>query len=47
MDTTRIGKWLVFINVTLSLVFLAWAIGLYTNQVHWNTPAGDETLLQQ
>ena len=41
MDTTKLGKWLVFINVTLSLVFLAWAIGLYTNQVHWNTPPGD------
>jgi hypothetical protein len=41
MDMTKIGKWLVFINVSLSLVFLAWAIGLYTNQVNWNTPPSD------
>ncbi|HTK78088.1 MAG TPA: hypothetical protein VL371_22670 [Gemmataceae bacterium] len=41
MNVTKLGKWLVFINLTLSLIFLAWAIGLYTNQVHWNTPPSD------
>src|SRR5439155_8533547 len=41
MNMTKLGKWLVFINLTLSLLFLAWAIGLYTNQVHWNTPPSD------
>src|SRR5437879_6199549 len=41
MNMTKLGKWLVFINVTLSLIFLAWAVGLYTNQVHWNTPPSD------
>lgn len=41
MNMTKLGKWLVFINFTLSLTFLAWAIGLYTNQVNWNTPPSD------
>src|SRR5437660_12509342 len=41
MDMTKLGKWLVLINLTLSLVFLAWAVGLYTNQVNWNTPPAD------
>jgi hypothetical protein len=41
MNMTKLGKWLVFINLTLSLIFLAWAIGIYTNQVHWNAPPSD------
>src|SRR5438105_15341796 len=41
MNTTQIGKWLVFINVTLSLIFLAGALGLYTNHVNWATPPSD------
>jgi hypothetical protein len=41
MNVTKLGKWLVFINLTLSLIFLAWAIGLYTNEIHWNTPPSD------
>jgi hypothetical protein len=41
MNMTKVGKWLVFINLTLSLIFLAWAVGLYTNQVHWNAPPSD------
>jgi len=41
MNMTKLGKWLVFINLTLSLIFLAWAVGIYTNQVHWNTPPSE------
>src|SRR2546423_15555973 len=38
---TKLGKWLVVINVTLSLMFLAWAVGLYTNHINWATPPSD------
>src|SRR5436305_9378934 len=35
---TTLGKALVLINVALALTFLAWATGLYTNQIFWHTP---------
>src|SRR5262245_16002564 len=38
---TKLGKWLVLINVMLSLVFLAWAVGLYSNRINWATPPSD------
>ena len=38
---TKLGKWLVLINVALSLVFLAWAVGLYSNHINWATPPSD------
>jgi hypothetical protein len=39
---TQTAKTLVFVNLVLSVVFVAWAVGLVTNQVPWhNPPAGD------
>jgi chromosome segregation ATPase len=39
---TQTAKTLVFINLVLSVVFVAWAVGLVTNQVPWhNPPPGD------
>jgi hypothetical protein len=38
---TKLGKWLVLINVALSLMFLAWAVGLYSNHINWATPPSD------
>lgn len=39
---TQTAKTLVFANLVLSVVFLAWAVGLFTNEVPWHTPpAGD------
>ena len=39
---TQTAKTLVFVNLVLSVVFVAWAVGLVTNQVPWHTPpAGD------
>src|SRR5438270_6050367 len=35
---TNLGKALVLLNLVLSLVFVAWGVGLVTNQVPWNTP---------
>jgi regulator of replication initiation timing len=35
---TTWGKRLVFLNLVLSLMFVAWALGLVTNQVPWHTP---------
>jgi hypothetical protein len=35
---TQLGKVLVFLNLVLSIVFVAWAVGLVTNQVPWSTP---------
>jgi hypothetical protein len=32
---TLFGKILVLLNVTLSLLMAAWAIGVYTNHLHW------------
>jgi hypothetical protein len=41
---TLLGKILVFINVALSFLMLAWAAALYTNRIDWsNNPAkGDQ-----
>jgi hypothetical protein len=36
------GKRLVFLNLVLSLLFVAWAIGLATNQIPWHTPAATD-----
>ena len=39
---TTTAKYLVFVNLALSVVFVAWAVGLYTNEVPWhNPPPGD------
>jgi hypothetical protein len=38
---TRIGKVLIFINLALSVGFLAWTVGLVTNRIYWNTPPAD------
>jgi signal transduction histidine kinase len=35
---TKTAKTLVFVNLVLSVVFVAWAVGLVTNQVPWHTP---------
>jgi septal ring factor EnvC (AmiA/AmiB activator) len=39
---TQTAKTLVFVNLVLSVVFLAWAVGLLTNQVPWHNPPADE-----
>jgi hypothetical protein len=42
LTMTQTGKTLVIVNLVLSLVFVAWAIGLVTNQTPWPTlDAGD------
>jgi hypothetical protein len=39
---TQTAKYLVLVNLVLSVVFVAWAVGLLTNEVPWHTPpAGD------
>ena len=40
MDMTKLGKSLVLANLVLSLVFVAWAIGLVSNAVPWTAPQG-------
>lgn len=35
MDKTKLGKYLVFINLALSIIFLGWAIGVYTQRMPW------------
>jgi hypothetical protein len=35
---TQTAKTLVFVNLVLSIVFLAWAVGLFTNEVPWHSP---------
>jgi hypothetical protein len=35
MNATMLGKTLVFVNLTLSIVFAAMAVGLYTNHIDW------------
>lgn len=39
---TTLGKLLTLLNVVLSLTFLTWATGLYTNQIFWHTPQNQE-----
>jgi hypothetical protein len=39
---TQTAKYLIFVNLVLAVVFLAWAVGLLTNQVPWNTPPAGE-----
>ena len=39
---TQTAKTLVFINLVLSVVFVAWAVGLVTNQVPWHNPPADD-----
>src|SRR5436305_6142537 len=44
---TNLGKALVLFNLVLSLMFVAWGVGLVTNQVPWKTPAsGDGARIQ-
>ena len=38
---TRYGKILVFVNLALSVTFLAWSIGLVSNRIYWHTPPAD------
>jgi hypothetical protein len=35
MNWTAIGKTLVFFNLVLSIIFAAWAAGIYTNRIDW------------
>src|SRR5262245_33562102 len=35
---TLFGKILVFVNLALSFVMLAWALGVYTGSTDWATP---------
>jgi hypothetical protein len=46
MNMTKLGKTLVLSNLVLSVVFVAWAVGLATNQVPWATPPGGGTQVQ-
>ena len=39
---TQTAKTLVFVNLVLSVIFVAWAVGLVTNQVPWNNPPAGE-----
>lgn len=39
---TKTAKYLIFVNLVLAVVFVAWAVGLMTNPVPWNTPAAGE-----
>jgi hypothetical protein len=39
---TQTAKYLVFANLILAVVFMAWGVGLYTNQVPWATPPAGE-----
>lgn len=32
---TRFGKYLVLFNLLLSMLFLAWSVGIYTQRLHW------------
>lgn len=34
---SRLGRILVFVNLALSLIFVAWSVGLYSQQVPWKT----------
>src|SRR5262245_26074028 len=42
MNVTSAGKILVFVNLTLSLLFAAWAVGIATNRIDW--PGGGATV---
>jgi hypothetical protein len=37
---TKLGKFLVFFNLVLSLMFAAWAVGVYTQRVNWADAKG-------
>jgi hypothetical protein len=39
---TQTAKTLVFVNLVLAVVFVAWAVGLATNQIPWQTPPAGE-----
>lgn len=39
---TKVGKILLFLNLSLGLLFAFWGVGLYMNRVNWtNTKTGD------
>ncbi len=40
---TRFGKVLVYINLTLSLIFAVWALGVYTQRVDWTDKKKEAT----
>jgi chromosome segregation ATPase len=44
---TKLGKALVLFNLVLSVVFVAWGIGLVTNQVPWSTPQSTDGIRVQ
>jgi hypothetical protein len=35
MNTTRLGKILVLVNLVLSVLFAVWALGIYANRIDW------------
>jgi len=35
MNVTRLGKTLIFVNLGLSILFLGWAVGIYTQRLPW------------
>lgn len=37
MNSTRTARVLIFINLAMSLTFVAWSIGLYTQRLPWQT----------
>ena len=47
MNMTQTGKILTYVNLVLALVFAAWAVGLYLNEVPWHTPPATEGLRVQ
>ena len=38
---STIGKVLVLLHGAAAITVLAWAIGVSTNRIHWNTPPAD------
>jgi chromosome segregation ATPase len=44
---TKLGKALVLFNLVLSVVFVAWGIGLITNEVPWSTPQSTDGIRVQ
>src|SRR5262249_37098728 len=35
MNATLIGKSFIFVNLILSVLFAAWAVGIFTNRIDW------------
>ena len=41
MSLSTVGRALVILHTAASIGVLAWAIGVSTHRIHWNTPKGD------